>query len=117
MPTDFNLHLSCLLRQGEGQLLGDLMVLLRAVGACEYAGCTQDFCRKNGLRFKAMLEVRKLRQQLTNAGMLALRLYVKIIIIKILCSLKVNTVCPDAGVSIDPHMPPPSDKQVHQNNY
>ena len=46
------------------------MVLLRAVGACEYAGCTQDFCRKNGLRLKAMLEVRKLRQQLTNAGVM-----------------------------------------------
>ena len=44
------------------------MVLLRAVGACEYAGHTQDFCRKNGLRLKAILEVRKLRQQLTNAG-------------------------------------------------
>ena len=52
------------------------MVLLRAVGACEYAGCTQDFCRKNGLRFKAMVEVRKLRQQLTNAGELALCLHV-----------------------------------------
>ena len=45
------------------------MVLLRAMGACEYAGCTQDFCRRNGLRHKAMVEVRKLRQQLTNAGM------------------------------------------------
>ena len=45
------------------------MVLLRAIGACEFAGCTQDFYRKNGLRLKAMLEVRKLRQQLTNAGM------------------------------------------------
>ena len=56
--------------QGEGLLLGDLMVLLRAIGACEYAGCTQDFCRKNGLRLKAMLEIRKLRQQLTNAGVM-----------------------------------------------
>ena len=61
--------------QGEGLLLGDLMVLLRAVGACEYAGCTQDFCRKNGLRLKAMLEVRKLRQQLTNAGVICCTLY------------------------------------------
>ena len=49
------------------------MVLLRAVGACEYAGCTQEFCRKNGLRYKAMLEVRKLRQQLTNAGMITFK--------------------------------------------
>ena len=23
-----------------------------------------------------------------------------------------NTLCPDAGVSVDPNMPPPSDKQV-----
>ena len=44
------------------------MVLLRAVGACEYSGCSEEFCRKNGLRHKAMLEVRKLRQQLTNSG-------------------------------------------------
>ena len=54
--------------RGESQLLGDLMVLLRAVGACEYAGCSQEFCRKNGLSHKAMVEIRKLRQQLTNAG-------------------------------------------------
>ena len=56
--------------QGECQLLGDLMVLLRAVGACEYSGCSEEFCRKNGLRRKAMVEIRKLRQQLTNSGRL-----------------------------------------------
>ena len=44
------------------------MVLLRVVGACEYAGCSQEFCTRNGLRRKAMLEIRKLRQQLTNIG-------------------------------------------------
>ncbi len=44
------------------------MVLLRAVGSCEYAGCTQEFCHRNGMRYRAVLEVRKLRQQLTNAG-------------------------------------------------
>ena len=44
------------------------MVLLRVVGACEYAGCSQQFCTRNGLRHKAMLEIRKLRQQLTNIG-------------------------------------------------
>lgn len=39
-----------------------------AVGACEYAGCTPKFCEDNGLRYKAMLEIRRLRGQLTNAG-------------------------------------------------
>lgn len=48
------------------------MVLLRAVGACEYSGCSEEFCRRNRLRLKAMVEIRKLRQQLTNAGIEAL---------------------------------------------
>lgn len=39
-----------------------------AVGACEFAGCTPKFCEENGLRYKAMVEIRKLRGQLTNAG-------------------------------------------------
>ena len=59
----FILHL-----QGQSLLLGDLMVLLKAVGAAEYAGCTQAFCEQHGIRYKAMLEVRKLRAQLTNSG-------------------------------------------------
>jgi ATP-dependent RNA helicase DHX37/DHR1 len=42
------------------------MVLIRAVGAAEYAGVTQEFCDRYGLRFKAMKEIRKLRRQLTN---------------------------------------------------
>ena len=54
--------------QGESLLLGDLMVLLRGVGAWGYAASPEDFCSKNGLRHKAMLEIRKLRQQLTNIG-------------------------------------------------
>ena len=61
----------CILKwfQGHSALLGDLMVLLKAVGACEYTGCTQAFCDRHGIRYKAMLEVRKLRAQLTNVGM------------------------------------------------
>ena len=39
-----------------------------AVGACEYAGCSPQFCEANGLRYKAMLEIRRLRGQLTTAG-------------------------------------------------
>lgn len=38
------------------------------MGACEYAGCSPQFCRANGLRYKAMLEIRRLRGQLTTAG-------------------------------------------------
>ena len=54
--------------QGEKSLLGDMMVLLRAVGACEFAGCSEKFCQENGLRYKAMAEIRKLRAHLSKAG-------------------------------------------------
>ncbi|KAF5905343.1 putative ATP-dependent RNA helicase DHX37, partial [Clarias magur] len=77
--------------QGQSLLLGDLMVMLGAVGACEFAGCTPKFCEENGLRYKAMLEIRRLRGQLTNA---------------------VNAVCSDAGVCVDNKMPPPTESQV-----
>uniref|UniRef100_A0AAY4DWG7 RNA helicase n=1 Tax=Denticeps clupeoides TaxID=299321 RepID=A0AAY4DWG7_9TELE len=77
--------------QGQSLLLGDLMVMLGAVGACEFAGCTPKFCEENGLRYKAMLEIRRLRGQLTNA---------------------VNAVCPDVGVFVDGKMPPPTPTQV-----
>ena len=36
--------------KGQSFLLGDSMVLIRAVGAAEYAGCTPEFCERNGLR-------------------------------------------------------------------
>ncbi|XP_027022770.2 probable ATP-dependent RNA helicase DHX37 isoform X2 [Tachysurus fulvidraco] len=77
--------------QGQSLLLGDLIVMLGAVGACEFAGCTHKFCEENGLRYKAMLEIRRLRGQLTNA---------------------VNAVCSDAGVCVDNKMPPPTESQV-----
>ncbi|MBZ3878785.1 putative ATP-dependent RNA helicase DHX37 [Sciurus carolinensis] len=77
--------------QGASLKLGDLMVLLGAVGACEYAGCSPQFCEANGLRYKAMLEVRRLRGQLTTA---------------------VNAVCPEAGLFLDPKMQPPTESQV-----
>ena len=44
------------------------MVMLKAVGSCEYEGCSPEFCEAHGIRLKAMKEVRKLRVQLTNAG-------------------------------------------------
>ena len=46
------------------------MVLLKAVGSCEYEGFSLEFCDKFSLRPKAMKEIRKLRMQLTNTGML-----------------------------------------------
>ncbi|XP_066227273.1 probable ATP-dependent RNA helicase DHX37 [Saccopteryx leptura] len=76
---------------GTSLKLGDLMVLLGAVGACEYAGCSPQFCEANGLRYKAMVEIRRLRGQLTTA---------------------VNAVCPEAGLFVDPKMQPPSESQV-----
>ncbi|RVE67907.1 hypothetical protein OJAV_G00086520 [Oryzias javanicus] len=77
--------------QGASLLLGDLMVMLGAVGACEFAGCSPKFCEDNGLRYKAMVEIRRLRGQLTNA---------------------VNAVCPEVGVFLDPKMTPPTEHQV-----
>ncbi|KFO03858.1 putative ATP-dependent RNA helicase DHX37, partial [Balearica regulorum gibbericeps] len=77
--------------QGPMQKLGDLMVMLGAVGACEYAGCTRKFCEENGIRYKAMLEVRRLRGQLTTA---------------------VNSVCTDTGLYVDPKMKPPTEAQA-----
>ena len=78
---------------GDGleQLLGDFMVMLRAVGAAEFSGCSPKFCQSSGLRHKAMIEVRKLRVQLTNA---------------------VNGVNPDAKLCVDPKMKPPSASQT-----
>ncbi|XP_068615421.1 probable ATP-dependent RNA helicase DHX37 [Brachionichthys hirsutus] len=77
--------------QGASLLLGDLMVMLGAVGACEYACCTTEFCEENGLRYKAMVEIRRLRGQLTNA---------------------VNAVCPEVDVFVNPKMTPPTEHQV-----
>lgn len=98
--------------QGPSLLLGDLMVMLGeptcrknhgskflfcmfciqyfpstcstagAVGACEFAGCTPKFCEDNGLRYKAMVEIRRLRGQLTNAGAQALTLLKKMMMMQ-----------------------------------
>ncbi|XP_067143914.1 probable ATP-dependent RNA helicase DHX37 [Centruroides vittatus] len=45
--------------------LGDIMVLLKAVGGTENVGLSRKVCDDNGLRYKALLEIRKLRCQLT----------------------------------------------------
>lgn len=36
------------------------------MGAAEFSGMTPEFCEEHGLRYKAMLEIRRLRRQLTN---------------------------------------------------
>ncbi|KAK2584403.1 hypothetical protein KPH14_006785 [Odynerus spinipes] len=79
---------------GNSLLLGDPMVLIKAVGAAEYAGSKGkliSFCEENGLRHKAIVEIRKLRQQLTN---------------------EINLNVPDINLTIDPSMPPPTDMQT-----
>ncbi|KAL4223808.1 ATP-dependent RNA helicase dhx37 [Mactra antiquata] len=76
---------------GNSLLLGDLMVMLKAVGSCEYDGCSPKFCESHGIRFKAMKEIRKLRKQLTNS---------------------VNTVMTDVDICVDPKMKPPDDLQA-----
>ena len=61
-------------------LLGDLMLLLVALGAVEYEqqqvntnslskeqNCL-NFCEQYGIRYKAIIEARKLRKQLVNTG-------------------------------------------------
>nr|XP_033811331.1 probable ATP-dependent RNA helicase DHX37 [Geotrypetes seraphini]XP_033811332.1 probable ATP-dependent RNA helicase DHX37 [Geotrypetes seraphini] len=77
--------------QGSSQKFGDLMVLLGAVGACEYGQFTYKFCEDNGLRYKAMVEIRRLRGQLTTT---------------------VNSLCSDVSVSVDSKMAPPTESQV-----
>ncbi|XP_008191976.1 probable ATP-dependent RNA helicase kurz [Tribolium castaneum] len=79
---------------GNSLLLGDSMVLLRAVGAAEFANTQnrlEQFCHANGLRHKAVLEIRKLRLQLTN-------------------EIKANV--PEADVVVDPALAPPTDLQA-----
>ena len=44
------------------------MVLLKAFVTCESSKCSEEFCKRNGLRRKAVMEVRHLRQQLADAG-------------------------------------------------
>lgn len=61
----YSYYLHCLI-QGEYYLLGDLMVMLRAMCAYECSIDKEMFCQQHGLRVKGINEVRKLRQQLTN---------------------------------------------------
>uniref|UniRef100_A0A914EEH4 RNA helicase n=1 Tax=Acrobeloides nanus TaxID=290746 RepID=A0A914EEH4_9BILA len=77
---------------GQGRRLGDLMVLLRAIGAADFEQMNQNECEKLGLRFKAMQEIRKMRRQLVN-------------LINASCSLKED-------LAIDTKMAPPTEEQA-----
>lgn len=58
---------------GNSLQLGDIMMILVALGAVEYEGDNAlKFCEKFGIRYKAINEVKKLRKQLTNTGKLIL---------------------------------------------
>lgn len=75
-------------------LLGDPGVLLRVVGAAEYAfikGEETVFCAKFGVREKAIKEIRKLRKQLSS---------------------EINLSVAGVNVTIDPQMEPPADGQA-----
>ncbi|XP_045588877.2 probable ATP-dependent RNA helicase kurz [Procambarus clarkii] len=76
---------------GNSRSLGDAMVLLRAVGAAEYQGGERQWCENNGLRYKGIAEIRKLRRQLTN---------------------EINLIIPSCDLVLDPKMPPPTDDQA-----
>ncbi|CRK87788.1 CLUMA_CG001540, isoform A [Clunio marinus] len=78
---------------GNSLMLGDPMILLKAVGAAEFShsqGKLQEFCDENGLRLKAIKEIRKLRIQLTN---------------------DINLNVPKLELTVDPLMKPPNDQQ------
>ena len=73
--------------KGQSLQLGDPLVLIRAVAAAEFAGISQEFCERNGLRYKAMVEIRKLRRQLSN---------------------EINVILPSLNLVLNPELAPPS---------
>ncbi|KAF1760972.1 hypothetical protein GCK72_009225 [Caenorhabditis remanei] len=71
--------------------LGDLKVLMHAATVAESVKYNARECEKVGLRVKALVEARKLRQQLTNI---------------------VNASCKKEQVAmLDAHLPPPTEQQ------
>ncbi|XP_063706983.1 probable ATP-dependent RNA helicase kurz [Culicoides brevitarsis] len=81
--------------EGESRALGDPMVLLKAVSSCLFDQSStnlENFCAENGIRVKAIHEIAKIRQQLTN---------------------EININATDVNLCIDPKLPPPTDSQIH----
>lgn len=91
--------------QGEFHELGDLSVLLRAVGGWDCARNKEEFCYQNGLRPRAMAEVAKLRQQLTNTGMC---MCVCVSVREVVFIAVVNAVSSEVDLVIDPKLAPPT---------
>lgn len=78
--------------KGPGRRLGDLLVLMRAVTHCDSEKMSPLVCAQLGMRHKAMVEIRRLRTQLTNI---------------------VNTSFkPSVDLTMDTSLPPPSDAQA-----
>ncbi|XP_014283123.1 probable ATP-dependent RNA helicase kurz [Halyomorpha halys] len=80
--------------QGNSKLLGDAMVLLRSVGAAEYAnscGKLEEFCNEHRIRLKGIIEARKIRIQLTN---------------------EINLLNPELNLPVNPKLKPPTDTQA-----
>lgn len=78
------------------QLLGDLMLILVAIGAVEYETDDKkcaEFCEQFGVRYKAVVEARKLRRQLVS-------------------TINMLHTEPKINLSIDPHMQPPSEAEA-----
>ncbi|CAI5446112.1 unnamed protein product [Caenorhabditis angaria] len=71
--------------------LGDLKVLMHAASVAEQLNYKPFECEKVGLRVKAMVEARKLRQQLTNI---------------------VNASCKNENISIEQNLAPPTEQQA-----
>ena len=59
-----------------------MMVILRAVGAYEFASDPEQFCESNGLRYNAMVEIRKLRSQLCQAGFFCYYIFADLVPLK-----------------------------------
>eukprot|EP00095_Tigriopus_kingsejongensis_P006161 maker-scaffold40_size501252-snap-gene-2.13 protein:Tk06161 transcript:maker-scaffold40_size501252-snap-gene-2.13-mRNA-1 annotation:"atp-dependent rna helicase kurz" len=82
--------------KGNHLLLGDPMILLKAIQAAEYdsgaRGNMHEFCNRFALRQKAMMEIRKLRRQLTN---------------------EVNLILPHMRLALDPKFALPNDHEAN----
>ena len=76
---------------GQSRRLGDLSVLLKALGAADFGEMSPRECENLGLRYKAVVEIRKMRRQLVN-------------LINTSCNLKKE-------ITLDTKLKPPSEEQ------
>uniref|UniRef100_A0A8R1Y2T5 RNA helicase n=1 Tax=Onchocerca volvulus TaxID=6282 RepID=A0A8R1Y2T5_ONCVO len=77
---------------GQARNFGDLTVLLRAILSAEASEGSEKECHRLGVRYKALIEIRKLRQQLTKI---------------------INSKCPqDKSLMVNLDMKPPTDEEI-----